>query len=210
MRPVAGVDTRAAAAGSRLNGAPEPRRRRPGAGGAGRAAAACNNARLEPDGQAAGDPTEVALLQAARSLGADVDADRRDGRRRHQYNFDPQLQADDHARRGAGRGWLHTKGAPEAVLPRCIERPLRGRQRARRSTGRAERDHAAGRDVRAGGPARAGARPAAAASRCASPRRARRPSGSCASSGWSRCSTRPAPRSPTRSPAATARGSGSS
>ena len=35
-------------------------------------AAACNNARLEPDGHAAGDPTEVALLQAARALGADV------------------------------------------------------------------------------------------------------------------------------------------
>ena len=42
------------------------------------AAARCNNARLRPDGQESGDPTEVALLHAAQSLGADVDADRRE------------------------------------------------------------------------------------------------------------------------------------
>src|SRR5450755_1225816 len=48
-----------------------------------RAAAGCNNARLEPGGQATGDPTEIALLRAAESLGADVDADRRQERRRH-------------------------------------------------------------------------------------------------------------------------------
>lgn len=37
------------------------------------AVASCNNARLDVQGEAAGDPTEVALLAAARSLGADVD-----------------------------------------------------------------------------------------------------------------------------------------
>jgi len=84
------------------------------------AAAACNNARLEPDGHATGDPTEVALLQAARALGADVDADRRDGRRRHQYNFDPQLKLMTTLELRSGNGWLETKGAPEEVLPRCV------------------------------------------------------------------------------------------
>jgi calcium-translocating P-type ATPase len=84
------------------------------------AAAACNNARLGPDDQATGDPTEVALLQAARALGTDVDADRRDGRRRHQYNFDPQLKLMTTLQLRSGSQWLHTKGAPEEVLPRCI------------------------------------------------------------------------------------------
>ena len=96
------------------------------------AAARCNNARLGPDGQASGDPTEVALLHAAQSLGADVDADRREERRRHQYNFDPQRKLMTTLDVGADGGWLDTKGAPEAVLPRCVsvlcgdgaERPL--------------------------------------------------------------------------------------
>ena len=85
------------------------------------AAAACNNARLEPDGEATGDPTEVALLRAARSLGTDIDADRRQERRRHQYNFDPQRKLMTTLELGAGgEGWLYTKGAPEAVLPLCV------------------------------------------------------------------------------------------
>ena len=85
------------------------------------AAASCNNARLYGEGQAAGDPTEVALLAAARSLGADVDPDRREQCRSHQYNFDPRLKLMttlDHGRDGGW--WLHTKGAPETVLPRCV------------------------------------------------------------------------------------------
>jgi calcium-translocating P-type ATPase len=92
----------------------------PGLSELAQAAASCNNAQLGPDGQAAGDPTEVALLYAARSLGADIRADRREARRRHQYNFDPQrklmttLDLDDTG------GWFHTKGAPEAVLPLCV------------------------------------------------------------------------------------------
>jgi calcium-translocating P-type ATPase len=85
-----------------------------------RAAAGCNNARLEPGGQATGDPTEIALLRAAESLGADVDADRRQERRRHQYNFDARRKLMTTLELGANGGWLHTKGAPEAVLPLCV------------------------------------------------------------------------------------------
>jgi len=113
----------------------------PGLSALAQAAADCNNARLGPDGPATGDPTEVALLYAARLLGTDVDADRREERRRHLYNFDPQRKLMTTLDRGADGGWLHTKGAPEAVLPLCVrvlsgggEPPLRdaGRQQITR------------------------------------------------------------------------------
>ncbi len=80
------------------------------------AAALCNDARVEPDGEAVGDPTEVALLKAAGILGADNRLSRRERARRHRYNFDPQLKLMstlDVQRAGAR---LHTKGAPESVL----------------------------------------------------------------------------------------------
>ncbi len=83
------------------------------------AAAACNNARLEPDGKVIGDPTEVALLRAAHSLGADVDADRREQERVHQFNFDPQRKLMTTLGAVDGVRWLHTKGAPEVLLPLC-------------------------------------------------------------------------------------------
>ena len=64
----------------------------PGLRALAQAAADCNNARLGPDGGATGDPTEIALLRAAQALRADIDAERREVRRRHQYNFDPKLK----------------------------------------------------------------------------------------------------------------------
>jgi len=93
------------------------------------AAAACNNASLTNDGAADGDPTEVAVLLAARQLGADVDAGVRQRARRAHYNFDPRLKlmstldASASASAGADRGslLLHSKGAPETVLPRCTQ-----------------------------------------------------------------------------------------
>ncbi len=120
MRPVA-VWTTGGAAKIEANGAQLPT----GAGtpvltALAGAAAACNNARLEADDHGTGDPTEVALLQAARALGADVDADRRDARRRHRYNFDPQLKLMTTLELRSGSEWLDTKGAPEEVLPRCV------------------------------------------------------------------------------------------
>jgi calcium-translocating P-type ATPase len=116
----------------RLDGEDRQRAVTAGLSALAQAAARCNNARLGPDGQASGDPTEVALLHAAQALGADVDADRREQRRRHQYNFDPQRKLMTTLDVEADGGWLDTKGAPEAVLPRCVsvlsgdgaERPL--------------------------------------------------------------------------------------
>ncbi len=81
-----------------------------------RAAAACNNARLEDAGDGTGDPTEIALLQAARALGADTDPDVRARNRIALFHFESHLKLMSTADRD---GWLHTKGAPEAVLVRC-------------------------------------------------------------------------------------------
>jgi len=120
MRPIAAWTTDGAAS-IEANGAQPPVGvSAPALAALAEAAAACNNARLEPDGHATGDPTEVALLQAARALGADVDADRRERRRRHRYNFDPQLKLMTTLELRSGSEWLDTKGAPEEVLSRCV------------------------------------------------------------------------------------------
>jgi calcium-translocating P-type ATPase len=100
---------------------------------------ACNNARLEPEGENIGDPTEVALLQAAATLGVPFDADGRERARRHLYAFDPQRKLMSTLSAADGHDWLATKGAPEAVLPRCSrgmladgsERPLAQAERER-------------------------------------------------------------------------------
>ncbi len=83
------------------------------------AAAGCNNARLEPDGGTTGDPTEIALLRAAQELGADVDAEARETRRQRQYSFDPKLKLMSTLDHLGPRDRLHTKGAPEALVPLC-------------------------------------------------------------------------------------------
>jgi calcium-translocating P-type ATPase len=83
------------------------------------AAAACNSARLETDGQNTGDPTEIALLMAAQALGTEIDATGREQRRIHRYNFDAARKLMSTLDGGEGQDWLHTKGAPEAVLARC-------------------------------------------------------------------------------------------
>ena len=82
-------------------------------------AAACNNARLEATDHASGDPTEVAVLLAARALGADTDPGRRQDRRRWQYHFDPQRKLMSVVDERDETLVVETKGAPEAVLPRC-------------------------------------------------------------------------------------------
>ncbi len=82
-------------------------------------AATCNNARLDTGEGDTGDPTEVAMLTAARALGADVDPDRRERRRERLYNFDPELKLMSTLDADGPTLWLHTKGAPESVLPLC-------------------------------------------------------------------------------------------
>jgi magnesium-transporting ATPase (P-type) len=78
--------------------------------------AACNNARLD-EGEPSGDATELAMLAAARQLGMDA-AGAEDGRRR-EFHFDPVLKLMSTVDERNGSLALHTKGAPEAVLPLC-------------------------------------------------------------------------------------------
>jgi calcium-translocating P-type ATPase len=80
------------------------------------AMAACNNARLE-DGEPSGDATEAAMLLAARRLGVEVGA--ASAGRRREFHFDPVLKLMSTVDRRDGSLAVHTKGAPEAVLPRC-------------------------------------------------------------------------------------------
>ena len=82
-------------------------------------ASACNNAHLLGSEESTGDPTEVALLTTARAFGVDVDAERRGQRRSHLYNFDPELKLMSTIDTDGAESWLHTKGAPESVLPHC-------------------------------------------------------------------------------------------
>ncbi len=79
------------------------------------AMAACNNARLDAEGAPSGDATEVAMLLAARRLGAPPGA----ATRRREFHFDPVLKLMSTVDADGGAIAIHTKGAPEAVLPRC-------------------------------------------------------------------------------------------
>ncbi len=85
----------------------------------GQIAAACNNARLEPGEEHSGDPTEIAVLLAAQELGADAGVAEREARRRWQFHFDPERKLMSTIDTDDGRLVVHTKGAPEALLPLC-------------------------------------------------------------------------------------------
>ncbi len=89
-----------------------------GMGALAEAMAACNNARLGEDGEAAGDATELAMLRAARRLGAETGGAAAEGRLR-EFHFDPVLKLMSTVDERDGAFVVHTKGAPESVLPRC-------------------------------------------------------------------------------------------
>jgi len=91
-------------------------------------AAACTTAEPASDAQPAGsgDPTELALLRLAADQGDPLTPQDRAARRRAVFHFDPHLQrmttVDTEAgTRAVGSAALavHTKGAPESVLPCC-------------------------------------------------------------------------------------------
>jgi magnesium-transporting ATPase (P-type) len=84
-----------------------------------RAMAACNNASLDGAGEAFGDPTEVALMVAAGRLGAPLGVAERSRARRREFRFDPTLKLMSTLDERGGAVWVNTKGAPEAILPRC-------------------------------------------------------------------------------------------
>ena len=82
------------------------------------AAAWCCTAELT-DGSATGDPTEIALLETARALGVDTNAQHRRQSRRGLFRFDPRLRLMTTIDACSSELWAHIKGAPEAVLARA-------------------------------------------------------------------------------------------
>ena len=88
----------------------------------GRIAANCNNARLSANADPAGDPTEIAILKAARTFGTDIDYKRREAQRRRQFHFDPERKLMSTVDQLPDESTVvHTKGAPEAVLTLCSQ-----------------------------------------------------------------------------------------
>jgi calcium-translocating P-type ATPase len=86
----------------------------------GRVAASCNNALLDDEAGPTGDPTEIAILKAARTFGADIDHEHREAQRRWQFHFDPELKLMSTLDQLTDASTVvHTKGAPEAVLSLC-------------------------------------------------------------------------------------------
>jgi calcium-translocating P-type ATPase len=75
-----------------------------------------STAELAGDGTAAGDPTEVALLELAAACGLDVSAGRRDAMRRALFRFDPRIKLMTTVDERDGGLVAHAKGAPEEVL----------------------------------------------------------------------------------------------
>jgi calcium-translocating P-type ATPase len=85
-----------------------------------RVAAACTTAQLgHGDAPALGDPTELAILEAAADRGLAVGPEVRDGARRRLFAFDPLLKLMSSVDEREGRPWVDAKGAPETLLDRC-------------------------------------------------------------------------------------------
>ncbi|MGZ5311290.1 MAG: cation-translocating P-type ATPase [Solirubrobacterales bacterium] len=88
--------------------------------------AACSNARLSPE--PAGDPTEIALLQAADRLGVATSAADRERVRRRQFRFDAGLRRMSTVDERDDGTWANVKGAPEKVIPLCTSKATDGRR----------------------------------------------------------------------------------
>ena len=114
----------------------------PGAQDLLQAAALCTTAVPSPgpDVAALGDPTELALLDAARGHAVPVTATDRDAARVAMFHFDPRLKLmttidpaaaprPESAHESAVSWSAHTKGAPEVVLDRCDRILDRGARR---------------------------------------------------------------------------------
>jgi calcium-translocating P-type ATPase len=85
----------------------------------GRVLIACNDAHPAHDATPqGGDPTEVALVEAAAAFGTAFDPVWRDQVRRAHFHFDPVRKLMTTVDEIDGC-WVDTKGAPEAVIARC-------------------------------------------------------------------------------------------
>jgi calcium-translocating P-type ATPase len=85
------------------------------------AAASCTTAEAPSAAQptGSGDPTELALLQLAADLGVGVSSEQRHAARRSIFHFDAHLERMSTTDVVGDAIVVHTKGAPETVLPCC-------------------------------------------------------------------------------------------
>jgi calcium-translocating P-type ATPase len=85
------------------------------------AVARCTSATIDRDDPTStvGDPTETALLGTARRLGVDVETATREHACRAVFHFDPSLKLMSTIDTVDTKMWVHTKGAPEAVMAHC-------------------------------------------------------------------------------------------
>ena len=83
------------------------------------AMARCTTAHPDAEGALAGDPTELAILEAAAGLGAPTDSTHRDLAHLAVFAFDPELKRMSTISRVNREVCIDAKGAPEAILPLC-------------------------------------------------------------------------------------------
>src|SRR4051812_27601560 len=83
------------------------------------ALALCNDVEQSADGSLAGDPTEIALWQAAAAHGIDPPVPEK-ARRALELPFDSERKRMTTVHPDGAGFIAYTKGAPETVLPRCI------------------------------------------------------------------------------------------
>jgi magnesium-transporting ATPase (P-type) len=88
------------------------------------AVSACNNAQLPAAGrEALGDPTEIAMLEAAEARGVATDVATRERQRRRQFHFDPSLKLMSTVAERGGRLWVDARVAALALRDdRCARR----------------------------------------------------------------------------------------
>ena len=84
-----------------------------------RAMALCNDARGGDNGSVVGDPSEIALYNAARDWGCDVEALRHEHERLAELPFDASRKCMTTFHRHQEGVFSITKGAPEVILEKC-------------------------------------------------------------------------------------------
>ncbi len=92
-----------------------------------------NDAKVDPQGKLQGDPTEVAILEAAREADPSCEALSARWKRVGEFPFDAARRRMTTIHTGADAGLVIVKGAPETVLPLCkYQRTGKGREAVNR------------------------------------------------------------------------------
>lgn len=80
----------------------------------------CSNASINDEGLATGDPTEVALLYLAKNHDLDLKILASSFPRLAEWSFDSERKRMSVAIQSGSQVFIHSKGAPESILPLCI------------------------------------------------------------------------------------------